>query len=76
MFLKAFTQEDFPIAGMDQSTLDYLLAVMSFHFQEYDAAVRYCGDIVQTKGVSAKLKDKALMLKDDILAAKKAEEEA
>lgn len=73
---KAFTQEDFPICGMDQSTFDYLLAVMSFHFKEYDLAVRYCGNVVQEKGVSAKLKDKALMLKDEILAEKKASEEA
>ncbi len=73
---KAFTQEDFPICGMDQSTFDYLLAVMSFHFKEYDLAVRYCGNVVQEKGISAKLKDKALMLKDEILAEKKASEEA
>lgn len=73
---KAATQEDFPICGMDQNTFDYLLAVMSFHFKEYDLATRYCGNIVQTRGVSSKLKDKALTLKDEILAAKKAEEEA
>lgn len=73
---KALMQEDFPICGMDQSTFDYLLAVMSFHFKEYDMATRYCGNVVQTRGISPKLKDKALMLKDDIVAAKKAEEEA
>lgn len=73
---KAATQEDFPICGMDQNTFDYLLAVLSYHFKEYDLATRYCGNIVQTKGVSAKLKDKALMLKDEILEAKKADEEA
>lgn len=75
-FSQAYTKEDFPICGMDQHTLEYLLGVMSYHFKEYDLAVRYCGDIVQARGVSAKLKDKALMLKDDIMAAKKAEEEA
>ena len=73
---KAFSQEDFPICGMDQATFCYLLAVMSFHFKEYDLATRYCGNVVQEKGVSAKLKDKALMLKDEILAAKKEAEEA
>lgn len=73
---KAMTEEDFPICGMDQNTFDYLLAVMSYHFGEYDQAVRYCGNIVQAKGISAKLKDKALMLKDDILAAKKEQEAA
>lgn len=73
---KAVTQENFPICGMDQSTYDYLLAVLSFYFKEYDIATRYCGNVVQTKGVAAKLKDKALMLKDDIIAAKKAAGEA
>ncbi|KAI4448035.1 hypothetical protein C823_002554 [Eubacterium plexicaudatum ASF492] len=75
LFSKAFTQEDFPICGMDQHTFDYLLAVLSYHFKEYDVAVKFCGSIVQAKGISAKLKDKALMLKDEIMAAKKAEEE-
>ncbi len=60
---------------MDQHTFDYLLAVLSFHFKEYDIATRYCGNIVQSKGVNAKIKDKALMLKDEILAEKKAQEE-
>lgn len=70
---KAATQEDFPICGMDQNTFDYLLAVLSYHFKEYDLATKYCGSVIQTKGVAAKLKDKALMLKDEIIAAKKAE---
>ena len=56
---------------MDQNTFDYLLAVLSFRFQEYDLATKYCGSVIQTKGVAAKLKDKALMLKDEIIAAKK-----
>lgn len=74
--VKAYTQEDFPICGMDESTFNYLLAVMSFRFKEYDSATRYCGNVVQARGVSTKLKDKALMLKDDILAAKKEDGEA
>ncbi len=73
---KAATQEDFPICGLDASTFDYLLAVMSAHFKEYDIASKYCGSVVQTRGVSSKLKDKALMLKDEIMEAKKAAEEA
>lgn len=75
LFSKALTQENFPICGMDQHTFDYLLAVLSFHFKEYDIATRYCGNIVQSKGVNAKIKDKALMLKDEILAEKKVQEE-
>ena len=73
---QALLEEDFPICGMDEGTFEYLLAVLSFHFKEYDVATKYCGNVVQNRSVSAKLKDKALMLKDDILAAKKEEGEA
>lgn len=67
----AATQEDFPICGMDSSTYDYLLAVLCYKHGEFDQAVRYCGNIVQTRGVNSKIKDKALMLKDEVIAAKK-----
>lgn len=73
---QALLEEDFPICGMDQGTYEYLLAVLSFHFKEYDMAIRYCGNVVQNREISAKLKDKALMLKDDIVAAKKQDGEA
>jgi len=70
---KALLEEEFPICGMDEGTFEYLLAILSFHFKEYDTAVKFCGKVVQNRSVSAKLKDKALMLKDDIIAAKKEE---
>ncbi len=73
---EAASKEDFPICGMDAATYDYLLAALSVHFKEYELALRYCGSVVQGRGVSAKLKDKALMLKDDINALKKQDEEA
>ena len=70
-------QEDFPICGMDQNTFYYLLAVLSFRHDDYEMAIRYCGMVVQDRSVSSKIKDKALMLKDEVVAAKKqAEEEA
>lgn len=74
---KAAIQEDFPICGMDQNTFYYLLAVLSYRHGDYEMAIRYCGSVVQDREVSAKIKDKALMLKDEVNAAKKkAEEEA
>lgn len=74
---KAAIQEDFPICGMDQNTFYYLLAVLSYRHNEYEMAIRYCGMVVQDRGVSPKIKDKALMLKDEVNEAKKkAEEEA
>ena len=74
--VKASLQEDFPICGMDQPTFYYLLAVISFKYDEYEDALRYCGLIVQERSVNAKIKDKTLMLKDKVVKAKKAAEEA
>ena len=34
--LKAVSTEMFPICGMDQGTVDYLLATMSIHYKKYD----------------------------------------
>ena len=36
--LKAVSTEMFPICGMDQGTVDYLLATMSIHYKKYDVA--------------------------------------
>lgn len=69
---QAAMKEEFPICGMDSSTYDYLMGVMSYKFGEYDDATRYCGRVVQERGVNTRLKDKALDLKDLIVEAKKA----
>ncbi len=66
--------EEYPIGGMNQTTLDYLLAAMGFHFKEYTNAARHCTAVLVEKGISATLKDKALSLKTEILEAKKEEE--
>lgn len=68
---KAAIKEDFPICGMDQNTFYYLLAILCFRHGDYDMALRYCGTVVQSRGVSAKIKDKALTLKDDVIEAKR-----
>jgi len=66
-FTKAVSSEMFPICGMDQSTIDYLLAVMSRHFKRYDMASKCISNILSSNA-SAKVKDKARDLKDEIVA--------
>ncbi len=66
-FMKAVSSEMFPICGMDQSTMDYLLAVMSGHFKRYDVASKCISNILASNA-SAKIKDKARDLKDQIVA--------
>lgn len=66
-FMKAVSSEMFPICGMDQNTMDYLLAVMSGHFKRYDVASKCISNILASNA-SNKIKDKARDLKDQIVA--------
>lgn len=67
-FIAARQSEDFPIAGMDSSTLDYLIAVMASERQNYDVASRMIAGILQSPNASNKIKDKARDLKDEVVA--------
>lgn len=66
-FMKAITNEMFPICGMEQSTVDYLLAYMSLHFKKYDVASRFVSELITSHSASRKMKDKALELKERII---------
>lgn len=58
--------EGFPIAGMNETTLDYLLAYYAFHKGEYQTAMQLLSGVVTSRSVSPRLKDKSLELKDQI----------
>lgn len=61
---KARMEEDYPIAGMNEATLDYLLAYLGYEKGEYQTAMQYLSGVVATRGISARLKDKCLELKE------------
>ena len=65
---KAVETEDFPIAGMDQSTMDYLLAAMAFQLGDTRAATRSLSRILNNPPMDSKLREKARDLKDEIIA--------
>lgn len=69
---KAVSTENFPIAGMDQTTLDYLLATMAYHYGDMNTASKLLASIITSPATSPKIKDKARDLKDEIIAAIKA----
>ncbi len=70
-FTKAISQENFPMCGLDESTVDYLLACMSYHFGKYDLASRFLASVLTSASASRRMKDLAHELKDKILAAMK-----
>lgn len=78
-FSKAVVDERFPLCGMDELTIDYLMTAIAFEIGKLDEASRLVFRILQNPNANARVKDKALFLKDDITAEikrKKAEGKA
>lgn len=70
-FIEARQSEPFPICGMDEVTLDYLLAELATHFKKYDVAGKLVQNILASPSANTRMKDRARDLKDRILAEMK-----
>lgn len=57
-------KEGFPIAGMNETTLDYLLAYYAYKKGEYQTGMQLLSGVVTSRSVSPRLKEKGLELKD------------
>lgn len=66
-FAEARKSENFPMAGMDEITIDYLLAVLAMHLKKYDAASHLVASILTSPFANARMKDKTRDLKEQIL---------
>jgi uncharacterized protein (DUF2225 family) len=67
-FIKASSREGYPLCGMDQNTVDYLLAYMSYHFGKFELASRYLSTILTSSSTSRRMKDHSLPLKEKVMA--------
>lgn len=63
-FLSARQTEEFPMCGMDETTVDYLLAVLHMQFEEYEMSSRLVSGILTSFSASARVKDRARDLKE------------
>lgn len=72
-FVKAMSSESYPMCGMGEDTVDYLLANMACHFKDYAQATKLVAGILQATSASRKMKEMARDLKDEIAAAYKAD---
>jgi uncharacterized protein (DUF2225 family) len=66
-FSVAVTKEEFPMCGMDESTMDYLLAALACKSKQYEMAARLVSNVITSKVAKSNLKDKARELKEVIL---------
>lgn len=67
-FVEARQSEPFPLCGMDEITVDYLLAVLAARFKKYDVASRLVSGILASPSANSRIKDKTRDLKEQILA--------
>ncbi|MCM1056559.1 MAG: DUF2225 domain-containing protein [Firmicutes bacterium] len=66
-FVEARQSEGFPMCGMDEMTIDYLLAVLAARFKKYDVASRLVSSILASSMANARTKEKARTLKEQII---------
>ena len=67
-FVDAVQSEPFPMCGMDEMTVNYLIAVLAVRFKKYDVASRMVAMVLSSTSANARMKDKARDLKEQILA--------
>ena len=67
-FTEARQTEMFPLCGMEESTVDYLLAYMSFHFKKFDISAKFLSSVITSPSASRRAKDMALELRNEIRA--------
>lgn len=63
-FLAARQTESFPMCGMDEPTVDYLIAVLSMRFEQYDVSSRLVAGILTNPAANPRMKDKARTIKE------------
>ena len=67
-FLKAIASEGFPMCGLDENTMNLLMANMAFRLGKMDIASKLVSRILVSHVASAKVKDRARDLKQEIIA--------
>jgi len=72
-FVNARQKESLPICGMDQNTLDYLIATLAYEVKRDDVAAKMVASILGSSTANARMKDKARNLKQMILDRNKKE---
>ncbi|MBR6328153.1 MAG: DUF2225 domain-containing protein [Lachnospiraceae bacterium] len=68
-FIAARQTETYPMCGMDESTVDYMLAVFYYRFGQYEASAKLVSGILTSNTANKRMKDKARNLKDEIVAS-------
>lgn len=67
-FLEAFPKEVFPMCGMDENTICYLVAELARRTGHFDDAKRWVARVLVSKSANDRIKQKSMELKDKLSA--------
>ncbi|MFI3200498.1 MAG: DUF2225 domain-containing protein [Eubacteriales bacterium] len=73
-FVVARQKESYPMCGMDEFTVDYLVAALAIQIEKYDVASKLIANMLGNSMTPSRIKDKARDLKDLVLEKKKEQE--
>ena len=65
-FLMAFSKENFPMGGMDEISLRYIMAVLAHDIGKIEDSVKLLASVLNSRTAPRRIKDKALDLKEKI----------
>ena len=65
-FSEALSTETSPLMGIDEFTLMYMLAAIAYKLNKLDESKQYLSIVLTTPGLSARIKDRALELKNKL----------
>ena len=71
-FVTAVSKEGFPMCGMDETTVNYLIAVLGLMTDHLDISQKMIAVILQSSNANPRMKDKARDLKDEVAKKLKA----
>jgi len=66
-FLAARQNESFPLCGMDETTVDYLIAVIAMRFEQYDISSKLIAGILASRNANPRMKDKSRDIKEMLM---------
>lgn len=72
-FVSAVQKESFPMCGMDEITVDYLIAVLGMMTNHFDITQKMIATILQSTNANPRMKDRARDLKEELLKKMKAQ---
>ncbi|MCR4999936.1 MAG: DUF2225 domain-containing protein, partial [Lachnospiraceae bacterium] len=75
-FMKVSSTETPPFYGLNQNTLDYMLANMALHFKDYQTSAKLVSSLLTSTNTPSNLKDKCFDLKQQLVEISKKQKAA